>query len=705
MNIELREYQITGIDDITNAWKDCKSVLFQMPTGTGKTTLFCEIVRKFTTELYRDKKVLIITHRKELVEQVFNRLVSDFHLTTGIISSTYIGIQSSPIQIASIQTLIRRPEHQKDIFSLVIIDEAHHALASIYKQLFEFYPNSKFLGVTATPTRTNGEGFQDLFDKLITTASIKWFIKNNHLSDIRYFASHTPDVSNVKLKAGDYDETELSEIMQDNAVMADLVQSYIDFALDKKMIVFAVNRAHCSKIVEKFNSSGFTAKSIDTNTSTDERRKIVDDFRNNKFKILCNVNIFTEGFDCPDVDAVQLARPTKSLTLFLQQVGRCMRPHRNKEYGIVLDNAGLWKEHGLPKMERYWTLNGTDKNICPSQKAIIGIKEDSARENNEPRESKGIRLVEIGELDNIISANTINFNSIEKNLIDKKILTMRERMEYLMKQVQKLEQRRGNEADEDIQEIIDDKIKILQKELSDLQEKLQPKRFEQVIELIIEKCQEMIDTNEIFVDGDKDIFLKNFVEPYLKFNNLNPIQRNHLPYNDIPEYIKKYAAGLDNQNTLISQMHNYILTHKTVTWIQLKKACVTEFGCTNEQSGSIGASLKALEHLKKIRVDGNGEDKRISINDNISIHEGIPTSPEGQIEVFHYFPKNKVKATATFAILSKKIIYNGEHDMSPSGAAIQAVKDINGKNTNINGWTFWKYIDTNGTEKTIETLK
>jgi len=497
-----------------------------MPTGTGKTTLFCEIVRKFTTELYPDKKVLIITHRKELVEQAFNRLVSDFHLTTGIISSNFIGIQSSPIQVASIQTLARRDEHQKDIFSLVIIDEAHHALANTYRQLWDFYPSSKFLGVTATPIRTNGEGFQDLFDKLITTASIKWFIKNNHLSDIRYFANHTPDVSNIKIRAGDYDETELSEVMQDNAVMADLVQSYIDFALDKKIIVFAVNRAHCTKIVEKFNSSGFPAKAIDTYTSTDERRKIVDDFRNNQFKILCNVNIFTEGFDCPDVDSVQLARPTKSLTLFLQQVGRCMRPHQNKQHGIVLDNAGLWKEHGLPKMDRNWSLNGADKNICPKQKAIIGIREISTKQNNEPQESKGIRLVEVGELDNIIPANTINFNNIEKNLIDKKILTMRERIEELTNQILEIEQRIHNEVKEFIKNILGKELKTLQKELSELQQNLQPKRFEQVIELIIGKCQEMIDSNEIFVDGDKDIFLNRFVEPYLKSDNPNSIRKS-----------------------------------------------------------------------------------------------------------------------------------------------------------------------------------
>lgn len=618
MNVRLRDYQIGGIDDIMNAWVHCNSVLFQMPTGTGKTTLFCEIVRKFTRELYPDLKVLIITHRKELVEQTFKRLVSDFHLTAGIISANLIGIQSSSIQVASIQTLIRRDEHQKDIFSLVIIDEAHHALASTYRRLWDFYPSSKFLGVTATPIRTNGEGFQDLFDKIITTASIKWFIKNNYLSDIRYFASHTPDVSNIRLRAGDYDETELSEVMQDKAVMADLVQSYIDFALDKKIIVFAVNRAHSIKIVDRYNDSGFAAKAIDTYTPTQERKKIVDDFRNNKFKILCNVNIFTEGFDCPDVDAVQLARPTKSLTLFLQQVGRCMRPFPNKRYGIVLDNAGLWKEHGLPKMERNWSLNGIDKNLCFSKSEILGIRELLYRGNNQPEESKGLRLVEVGELDNATLFNTINFNSIEKSLIDNKILTMRERTEELINQIQEIELRIINESQKFIKDILGKELKTLQKELFGLQEKLQPKRFEQVMELIIEKCQKMIDSNEIFVEGDKDIFLQCFVEPYLK-------------------------------------------------------------------PGNFKTTLEVLP----FKSNSSDAFKQIS----------------AQIEVFHNYSRINKRVTAEFDTSSKKMIYNGEHDLSPSNAAGKANKDISGNITSLNGWRFWRYIATNGIEKTIDNLK
>lgn len=616
MNVRLRDYQINGIDEIIKSWKDSRSVLFQMPTGTGKTTLFCEIVRKFTTELYPDKKVLIITHRKELVEQAFNRLVNDFHLVAGVISSNFISNHSAQIQVASIQTLVKRAEHQKDIFSLIIIDEAHHALASTYRHLWNYYPSGKFLGVTATPTRTNGQGFQDLFEKLVISKSIKWFIKNNHLSDIRYYANHTPDVSNITIKAGDYDETELSEIMQDNYVMADLVQSYKDFADEKKIIVFAVNRAHCNKIVEKYNSCGYSAKSIDTYTSTDERRAIVEDFRNNKFKILCNVNIFTEGFDCPDVDAVQLARPTKSLTLFLQQVGRCMRPHKNKNYGIVLDNAGLWKEHGLPKMDREWNLNGHDKSICPTQKEIVGIPEITRGENSEPQESKSLRLVEVGELDTENLAKTISYSKIEENLIDNKIVTMRERIETLVKKIQKFEQLKSNETDEEDIKIFEGNIERFKEELYNLQEKLQPQRFEQVIELIIGKCQEIIDTNEIFVEGDKDDFLKIFVEPYLKISQLNLTQS------------------------------------KTIRQIQ--------------------TDCKPLE---------------------------------GSIEIFHFFKKYKLKVTASFDPQTKNVIYNGISYGRPSKAATKATEDITNKTTSLNGWTFWSYIDNDGTEKTIENLR
>jgi superfamily II DNA or RNA helicase len=519
--MQLRDYQINGIEDILEAWGSHQSVLFQMPTGTGKTTLFCEIARKFTEELHPGKKVLIITHRKELVEQVFSRLVQAFGMTAGIIAANYIGIANAVVQIASIQTLVRRPQYQKDVFSLVIIDEAHHALASTYRKLWDFYPSAKFLGVTATPTRTNGDGFEDLFKTLVTTPSVKWFIQNGHLADVRYYASHTPDISNIRIKAGDYDETELSEVMQDKDVMADLVQSYLDHARDKKMIVFAVNRAHGTKIVEKFNSSGIPAKAIDTYTPQTEREQIVQDFRNNVFKVLCNVNIFTEGFDCPDVDAVQLARPTKSLTLYLQQVGRCMRPHEGKPYGIILDNAGLWKEHGLPKMDRNWTLEGEAReNICPDQRAIVGQVDDVTPGGaSPPEESRAIRLLELGEVEDMTAGNLIRIDEIEQRLTDRKIETMKDQIEKLLKLIEEVENDLLAARSEHTKKILSSDLEKRKQELYLLQNQLQPQRFEQVLNLLVEKCQGLIDDNDIFVDGDKDVFLQRFIEPALRQTN------------------------------------------------------------------------------------------------------------------------------------------------------------------------------------------
>ena len=558
MNINIRDYQSKGIEEIINAWKEFRSVLFQMPTGTGKTTLFCEIVRKFINDLYPDKKVLIVMHRSELVDQASLRLKS-FGINAGIISAKFPKqeLYSASVQVASVQTLVNRTVYHEDVFSLVIIDESHHALASTYKKLWNFYPNSKFLGVTATPTRTDGQGFYDLFDKLITSYSVKWFIKNRHLCDTQYFASHSPDVSDIKLKAGDYDETILGEVMQDVTLMADLVQSYIKWAEGKKIIVFAVNRVHSRKIVEKYNNNGFLAKSIDAYTPSYERQRIVNEFKNDEFKILVNVNIFTEGFDCPDVDGVQLARPTKSLTLYLQQVGRCMRPHTNKEYGIIMDNAGLWKEHGLPKMDRNWSLLSMEDAKCtPSKNSIVGINVRT-QNRKELKETEGLRLVEIGELEDDLIPQTISYDEIEKQLIEKREKTMEERYRELdqeirgkLEEVTKLHQAKLYATTEEKLEIdikLDKMVDFFilenytKNEFNELREKLQPKRFERLINLVLDKCYEVIENADFLVYDDKEKFLNSFVEPSLRTEN--EIKRNASKSNNTDNVNAKHSSS------------------------------------------------------------------------------------------------------------------------------------------------------------------
>jgi superfamily II DNA or RNA helicase len=393
--VSLRPYQNNGIREIFDAWnprtKNLMNVLFQMPTGTGKTTVFSEIVRRAHL---KKKKVLIVVHRKELVEQIVERL-SHFHVEAGIISGFVPSDAGKEVQVATIQTLSKRDYPQADI---VIIDECHHAKAATYKKLWEIYPDARFLGVTATPIRMSGEGFSDLFDTLITSGQLSEFVKAGYLVKVRHIVGITPDLSSIKIKMNDYAQDELGELMQDENLMADLVDSYQRKANDKKIIVFAVNVKHSKQIVENYRKAGIYAEHIDANTPKKEREHVLKLFKEGQIKVLCNVDIVSEGFDVPDCEAVQLARPTKSLALYLQQVGRCMRPAKSKTEGIVLDNAGLWLEHGFCQQDRIWTLEGKKrrKRLRNDLEAVAAINQDGIiRQARFPKEIQGMELVEL----------------------------------------------------------------------------------------------------------------------------------------------------------------------------------------------------------------------------------------------------------------------------------------------------------------------
>ena len=393
--VSLRPYQNKGIRDIFDAWnpltQNRMNVLFQMPTGTGKTTVFSEIVRRARL---KEKKVLIVVHRKELVEQIAERL-SHFHVAVGIISGTIQPDADKEVQVATIQTLSKRDYPQADI---VIIDECHHAKAATYRKLWDIYPEARFLGVTATPIRMNGEGFSDLFEVLISSGQLSEFVKEGYLVKVRHIVGVTPDLSSIKIKMSDYAQDELGELMQNEELMADLVESYQRKANGKKIIVFAVNIEHSKQIVENYRRADIQAEHIDANTPKKEREHILQLFKEGQIKVLSNVDIVSEGFDVPDCEAVQLARPTKSLGLYLQQVGRCMRPAENKAEGIVLDNAGLWLEHGFCQQDRVWTLEGKKKQKRRKDNEItaVAMNEDEViRKVNIPEEMKGMELIEL----------------------------------------------------------------------------------------------------------------------------------------------------------------------------------------------------------------------------------------------------------------------------------------------------------------------
>jgi superfamily II DNA or RNA helicase len=287
-------------------------------------------------------------------------VLSNVGVRSGQITAGSVYDDNLDIQTGTIQTLSRRDRIPADI---VVIDECHHAKAKTYMDLFDSYPEARFLGVTATPCRTNGEGFDDVFETLVSVGNLSYFFENGFLCPVKHMVCGRVDTSKVKKVRGDYENKAIHTLMSENHTMAKLVKSYIDHCKGKKIIVFAVNVKHSEDIVLAYKSEGISAAHIDSNTPEHTRKKILENFRKGSIRVLSNVDIVSEGFDVPDCDGVQLARPTKSLSLYLQQVGRCMRPSEGKEFGVVLDNAGLYLDHGLCFQDRVWTLKGKKKDI------------------------------------------------------------------------------------------------------------------------------------------------------------------------------------------------------------------------------------------------------------------------------------------------------------------------------------------------------
>ena len=387
----LRPYQREGITNIFNEWREgTRSVLFQMPTGTGKTVLFSEIVKMGHD---KDRKILIVAHRKELIEQIIRKLQSK-DIESGVIVAGQKSDYSKIVQVASIQTLNKRKHPDAN---LIIIDECHHAKAKSYKKLWDIYPDAKFLGVTATPIRLNGSGFDDLFDVLIPAMQINGFIEQGYLSKIKHLVCANPNLAGVRKQRGDYVTNMLKGVMLHNDLMSNLIGSYKKYAPDKSMIVFAVDVEHSRSIVERYENAGIAAAHVDSKTPPLQRKELLDAFKQGMIKIISNVEIITEGFDFPECEAVQLARPTKSLSLYLQMVGRVMRIAPDKKHGIVLDNAGLWLEHGFATLDREWTLKGTKEN---KEIKIAAVDDDGALKEihkNYPQEAEGLELIELTE--------------------------------------------------------------------------------------------------------------------------------------------------------------------------------------------------------------------------------------------------------------------------------------------------------------------
>ena len=361
----LRPYQVNAKREIYRVWESTRNVLFQMPTGTGKTRLFSSIIRDTQRQAHEEKSrkgVLVLAHRIELIQQIDETLSYKYGIAHGIIKSGIEEEMKYPVQVASVQTIARRLDRWKQKgFSYIIIDEAHHAVASTYLTICKEFPEAKILGVTATPCRLTGDALRKLFGVLIVSQPVSKFIEQQYLSPYFYYSIKPDSFTQRELDGithfnfdGDYAEADMMRVCDTNRVRANIVAAYLKYAKGKKGIIYTINQAHNKHICDEFEKIGVKIKAIDSKTPADERKNTVAQFKSGKIDIICNVNIFSEGFDCPDCEFIQLARPTCSLAMYLQQVGRGLRPHPNKEQAIILDNVGSYNKFGLPSANRQW---------------------------------------------------------------------------------------------------------------------------------------------------------------------------------------------------------------------------------------------------------------------------------------------------------------------------------------------------------------
>ena len=362
-DIRLYDYQTEMKQRIETAFRSCRSVMVQMPTGTGKTYLLASVVYG---EIRRsdNTNVWIVVHRRELVEQIEETLCkfdAGQNESSASNSATTQRLKNPRIKVMSIQWLSRHRTELTDCPSLIVIDEAHHAVAKTYAEVMNAYPEAKKLGVTATPCRLRKRGFTKLFDTLLMSWSTKRFIAAGRLSLYDYMSIKADSEDQRKVFGltqrgadGDFSLKEMSEKLDVKPSIERLCDTILRYAIDKKGITYAIDIAHAEHIAEEYRHYGINAVAISSKTPKEERCTNIDRFKDGKIQVLVNVDLFGEGFDCPDVEFIQLARPTLSLSKYLQQVGRGMRVYDGKKYCLILDNVGLYRLFGLPSDDRDW---------------------------------------------------------------------------------------------------------------------------------------------------------------------------------------------------------------------------------------------------------------------------------------------------------------------------------------------------------------
>lgn len=374
---QLRDYQETFVDAITQAAADGKRrILAVLPTGAGKSVVLSSIISHAVSN---GKKVLVCVHRRELLAQMRAHL-EKWGVQSGMILSGEEWDNSTGVNVASIQTLhswvIRRRKEKHPTADLVVFDECHHSIsARTWHDIAALYSEAFILGVTATPISRSGKGSAAHYDAMVIGPSPRELTEAGWLVGAKYYVPTIPDLTGVRIQAGDYNEKQLAEKMDHPKLIGDIVQNWSIIAPTRRTIVYTSGVRHSMNLAEQFKAIGVKAEHVDGNTDNALRKETLERFASGDTQVICNDSILSEGYDNPAVSCVVMARPTKSILLFLQCIGRALRPSPGKTETIVIDHAGAFYEHGPIDSERDWKLEYLDQDsVARSAAAKTRVK-------------------------------------------------------------------------------------------------------------------------------------------------------------------------------------------------------------------------------------------------------------------------------------------------------------------------------------------
>jgi len=371
MRQKLRDYQVKASEEIYGAYaRGRKAVLLALPTGGGKTSVAAHVIFE---EVAQGRSVMFLAHRKELIDQCSARLDSQ-EVPHGIIKAGNTRVNQKPVQVASVKTLINRVRPKEGELighdykaDLIIIDEAHRALAGTYIEVLNAFPDARVLGLTATPYRSDGKGLGDLFEEIVSASSPAELTRLGYLVPARaYTTPLEPDFSKIKIRGGEYAKEAVEAAMNNAKLVGDIYEQWKKRAADRQTVIFASSRAHGKSILEVFLAQGERAAYLDGETPEEERGALLANLTSGKIQVVINMGVLTEGWDCPPVSCVDIARPTKSLGLYLQMAGRALRPHHGKSDCVIIDHGGNTMRHGLVSDDRDFTLEGDNGKMPPA---------------------------------------------------------------------------------------------------------------------------------------------------------------------------------------------------------------------------------------------------------------------------------------------------------------------------------------------------